>query len=551
MSRTVILCLILGGLAAGALACFPGSDGEAGGKMPLLEGVGDHHHAISSEVPEARRYFDQGLVLAWGFNHRGAKRSFHQAARLDPECAICWWGVALSLGPNINAGMNPEAVPEAWAALQRARELSDGASPRERAYIDALSARYDSAPPEDRSRLDSAYAEAMGELVERYPDDLDAAALRAEALMVLHPWDYWAEDGSPKPWTPEILRVLEGVLEREPDHLFANHLYIHAVEASPEPERGLEAARRLVDLVPGAGHLQHMPAHIFLRTGRYHRASLANERGIRADSVYVAEADPSGLYPVGYVPHNHHFLVATASLEGRSERAIRAARDLAALVDTTLMREPGYGTLQHYRYTRLYALVRFGRWEEILSEPEPPEDLLYPRGLWHFARGMAYARTGRPERAGEELAALRPLSEDERLEEVTIWELNTTRSLLSIGREVLAGELAAARGDHREAARRLRRAVELEEALNYDEPPPWLQPVRHSLGAVLLEAGRPADAESVYRANLERYPENGWALFGLSLALRQQGRTEEARETARRFEEAWRHADVTLQSSRF
>ncbi len=518
---------------------------------PLFDNLGNYHHPISTSSELAQRYFDQGLILAYGFNHAEAARSFREAARLDPNCAICYWGVALVLGPNINAAMEAEAVPEAWQALQKAQELSENASEKERAYIQALTKRYSSQPVENQKANDIAYAKAMREVQRRYPDDLDAATLFAEALMDTMPWQYWTKDGEPKPETGELLATLESVLKRNPDHPGANHMYIHAVEASPNPDRGIASADRLRNLVPGAGHLVHMPSHIYIRVGRYHDAVLANQRAIEADQDYITQCHAQGLYPLGYMPHNHHFLLASAAIAGESELAIQAAHHTAAMADQKMMREPGYGTLQHYYSIPLYTLAKFGKWDEILAEPAPAEDLKYPTGVWHYARGLAFTAKGQPQEAAQELAQLKAIAADPSLEKVTIWDINTSSSLLNIASEVLAGELAAKQGDYENAIAYLETAVSLEDNLNYDEPPPWLSPVRESLGAVLLEAGRAAEAERVYREDLKRFPENGWSLYGLAQSLRLQGKTEEARAVQARFEKAWKYGDATLSASRF
>lgn len=539
-----ILLSVLAGCQAG-----PQTQAGNGLRAPLLDGMGDHHFSISSPDPLVQRLFDQGLVLAYGFNHREAGRSFREAARLDPECAICWWGAALVLGPNINAGMPPENNAKAWAALQKAVALSGHASMRERAYIEALSARYAQDPPADRGSLDRAYAEAMGRLAERYPDDLDAATLYSEALMDTTPWNYWQAGGSPRPVTETILATLERVLARNPDHPGANHLYIHAVEAE-RPEQGLPAARRLEDLVPDAGHLVHMPSHIYIRTGDYHAGSLANERAVKSDQRYIAQCREQGLYELGYVPHNWHFLWATATFEGRSKRALEAAYETRNRVDRDMMDKPGFGTLQHYYLLPYYAHVRFGHWDTVLNQAEPPLDMPYGHATWRYARGLAYVARGDLDKAESELAALEALADKPALEDVTVWEINTMSHLMDIAGHVLAGELAAARGDYDNAVRRLRKGVEAEERLAYNEPPDWYFPVRHSLGAVLLEAGRPEEAEAVYRENLEKYPENGWALKGLSLSLEAQGRIDEVERVRKRFRQAWRRADIELESSR-
>lgn len=517
---------------------------------PLLDGLGNHHHAVTTDNPRAQRFFDQGLVLAFGFNHAEAARSFREAQRLDPSCAMCYWGEALVLGPNINAAMDPEDNPDALAALKKAQALAPDASEREQAYIRALSKRYAPGVTENRTALDSAYASAMGRLAEDYPEDPDAQTLYAEALMDTTPWDYWRADGEPKAVTRTVLTKLEATLERKPDHPLANHLYIHAVEAA-EPERALPSARRLAELVPGAGHLVHMPAHIYIRTGRYHEATEANQRAIAADRRYLEQVDAQGIYRLAYVPHNFHFLWATATLEGRSELAIRAAREMADMVDTELMRERGLTTLQHYWITPLYALVRFGRWDRVLDWPEPADDLVYPRAVRRYARGMALMRKGDLAAARDELARLEGLADDPRLKWVTVWDINKSRHILDIAALALRGELAVAEGDHEKAVSVLRKAVAREDALNYDEPPTWHYPTRQSLGWALLEAGKPEEAADVYKENLERFPANGWSLFGLLEALHRSGKASAARRVAQRFREAWKHADTTLVASRF
>jgi tetratricopeptide (TPR) repeat protein len=347
--------------------------------------------------------------------------------------------------------------------------------------------------------------------------------------MDLHPWDYWGKSGKAKPWTPEILEVLEYVLEQNPHHLGANHFYIHAVEASKSPDRGLPSAERLGDVVPGEGHMVHMPSHIYIRVGKYHEGTLANERAINSDDSYVTQCRAQGIYPLAYVPHNHHFLWATATLEGASEKAIAAAKSTSAKVDTVMMRQPGYGTLQHFRVIPLYAYVRFGKWDEILAYPKAADDLIYPQGVWHYARGIAFARTGRFEEAERELSLIKKISVNPTLDDITIWDINRTDQLMEIAVNALAGELAAARGNYKKAISHLQAAVEIEDSLTYNEPPDWFFPVRHSLGAVLIEAGRPADAERVYRTDLETFPENGWSLFGLKKSLELQNKKNRGR----------------------
>ncbi len=531
--------------------CTEKSNDDQARLAPLLEGMGDLHHPITTTSELAQRYFNQGLTLSYAFNHKEAERAFREAARLDPNCAMAYWGAALVLGPNINAAMDPAEAPNAYAALQKAQTLAAHASAKEQDFIAALAQRYVAEPAADRSGHDQAYADAMRTVAQKYPDDPDAAALFAEALMDLHPWKYWERDGAPKPWTPEILQTLETQLARWPEHPGLNHFYIHAVEASPNPERALTHAERLQTLVPNAGHLVHMPAHIFLRAGRYHEAVLANERAIAADSNYLTQCHAQGMYPVAYVPHNHHFLSAAATFGGNSAQALMAAHHMAMQQDSALMRSPGYGTLQHYTTIPLYAMVKFGKWEEILNTSAPASDLRYPNGVWHFARGMAYTRTQQLDPAAQELEKLALIAADSSLRMVTIWDINTTFDLLQIAYEMLAGELAAQHASYAEAIAHLQTAVRLEDNLTYDEPPPWYTPARHNLGAVLLEAQRAAEAEEIYCEDLQKYPENGWSLYGLHQSLSLQGKKAEAQAVQQRLERAWKHADVQLAASRF
>ncbi len=517
---------------------------------PLLNGMGTHHHQVSTRSPQAQRYFDQGLVLSFGFNHKEAARSFQQAQVLDPECAMCFWGEALVLGPNINAGMDAADNPRAYAAAQTALALKEKATEREQAYIEAVARRYTGTIPDDRRALDHAYAEAMGEVTRRFPDDPDAASLYAEALMDTTPWDYWEKDGSPKPATRMILSTLESVLAAHPDHPLANHLYIHAVE-KVHPERGIAAADRLQDLVPGAGHLVHMPGHIYIRVGRYEEAVLANEKASAADDAYIAQCHAQGLYPVAYMPHNHHFLAAAASFIGASGKALNAARHMQAHQDQQLMRKPGYATLQHYWVMPYFAMVRFGRWDELLAEPKPADDLVYATGIWHYARGLAQARTVDLEGARQSLTALTSIADDPEMAATRIWETNTMAQILAIAREVLAGEIAMEDCQPEVAVGHLEAAVILEDGLTYVEPSDWYVPVRHNLGMALLAVDRPAEAEAVYRKDLEIYPDNGWSLLGLEQSLSAQGKAADAERVRDRFQQVWAGADIEIQTSRF
>lgn len=520
----------------------------------LLEGLGDHHFAITTGNPEAQRWFDQGLMLSYGFNHDAAERSFLRAAQLDPECAMCWWGAALVLGPHVNAAMDPENNPRAWSRLQKARALAGNATAREQAFIEALSARYAEDPPADRRALDEAYAAATRQLTAQRPDDLDAATFHAEALMDLQPWAYYDEQKRPIGNTAEVVSVLESVMRRDPDHAGALHLYVHAVEASSDPQRGVAAADRLRELIPGSGHLVHMPAHIYARVGRWHDAVIANERAIEADDAYLAvcRGNTKGVYPLGYVPHNHHFLWFAASMEGNSAVARKAANNTAERTNLPeLMRQPGFAGLQHYWMTPWFDRVRFGRWDEIAALPNPAEDLPYVTAIWHYAQGIAAVGQRRPSDAERHLAELRTRAADPVLDTLTMWDRYPLTHAARIAERSLTAEVARAAGDHDAAIAALREAVAIEDQIPYDEPPGWHAPVRHSLGALLLEAGRPADAEVVYREELDRNPGNGWSLHGLAQSLKAQRRTGDLADVERQLAQAWQHADVALAASRF
>ncbi|MGL6344861.1 MAG: hypothetical protein ACRC80_37625 [Waterburya sp.] len=517
---------------------------------PLFTGMGEHHHAITTKSPKAQRYFDQGLVLAYGFNHAEAARSFRQAIKLDSNCAMCNWGLAYVLGPNINAKMEDDAVSESYAAMQQAVKLAQNSSKAEQAYIKALAQRYTEQPLEDRSSLDLAFAEAMGKVTQKYPNDLDAATIYAESLMDTMPWDYWTEEGEPKPETQKVLNTLEAILKREPEHPGANHLYIHAVEAV-RPQAGVAAADRLGSLVPGSGHLVHMPSHIYIRVGRYHDAALANQKAIAVDNDYITQCHAQGIYPLAYMPHNHHFLWFAATLEGNSKLATEAAKNVAAMVDQKMMREPAMGTLQHFASIPLLTMIRFGQWDEILTVSQPEADLKYPTGVWHYARGLAYNAQGKITKAQQELEALDLLAHDSELAKVTILNINTTQSILQIANEVLTGEIAAKQEKYPRAIAHLRQAVKLEDDLNYVEPADWSTPARQYLGAALLKAKYYEVAEQVYHQDLAIYPDNGWSLWGLAQSLQAQGKVMEAENIQQQFKSAWQYADVQLTTSKY
>jgi tetratricopeptide (TPR) repeat protein len=515
---------------------------------PRLQNLGDYKFPVTTSSARAQLFINQAMMLTYGFNHAEAKRSFREAARLDPDCAMAYWGMALVLGPNINMAMPPEAEPEAYKLISKAIELKNNASEKEQAYIDALSVRYTNVEQSDRSALDRQYAEAMSGLHKRYPNDLDAAALYAEAVMDLRPWNYWARDKKPYPETMEVTSVLESVLERNPNHPLAIHLYIHAVEYA-HPELAEAGAERLWKLAPGAGHLVHMPSHIFRRVGRYEDASRSNEDAIAADEDYITQCRAQGVYPLAYYPHNIHFLWDSATMEGRSQVAIDAARKAAAKMPEGAWRE--VPLLHQFLIAPLFAYTRFGEWDLILSEPRPPQDSLFWTGMWQYARGLAYTARGELDEASDELVNLEKIAREKSMDGFRVtFSRNGAKAILDIAAEVLAGEIAGKRGEYDIAVARLHRAILLEDNLIYNEPPDWHVPVRQSLGAVLLDAGRPAEAEAIYWQDLEQNRENGWALFGLMQSLRAQGDVEKAAVIEERFKAAWKRADVQLTASR-
>lgn len=518
----------------------------AGQLAPRLQNLGTHTFPVTTRSAQAQLFINQGLNLSYGFNHAEAGRSFREASRLDPECAMAYWGQALVLGPNINAPMDPADEPKAYELVQKAVALKAGASEREQAYIDALARRY-SGKAEDRAARDKAYAAAMAEVARRFPDDLDAATLYAEAVMNLRPWGYWMPDGTPYEGTREIVALLESVMRRHPKHPGALHLYIHLLEPTKEPERAEAAADALLPLMPGAGHMVHMPSHIYQRVGRYADAVRSNELAVLADEDYITQCRAQGLYPMGYYPHNIHFLWFAATMDGRSSLAVESARKVASKVTDDVLRE--VPLTAGFRVVSYYALTRFGRWDEMLGEPAPPAGNAFLTGMWRYGRGLALLGKGRIDEAERELAELRRLVADPSLDH-PLFSPNTARQVLAIAPEVLAGEVAASRTQFDRAIAHLERAVRLEDGLVYTEPAEWHYPPRHALGAVLLQAGRPAEAETVYWEDLKRNPENGWALFGLAQALRAQGKTDAAAIVEHRFRKAWERADVTLSASR-
>ncbi len=517
-----------------------------GALAPRLQKLGNHVFPVSTKNQQAQLFMNQGLNLSYAFNHAEAGRAYREAARLDPNLAMAYWGEALALGPNINAPMDPANEPKAVEVINKAIALKSKASVREQALIDALVQRY-SGRAEDRKARDVAYADAMRKVHLQFPEDQDIAMLYVESVMDLRPWGYWTRDGTPYERTAEIVGLTEKVMNQNPNHPGALHLYIHLMEAY-EPFKAEPAADRLLTLMPAAGHMVHMPAHIYQRVGRYADAARSNEMAIAADEDYISQCRAQGLYPMAYYPHNLHFLWFAATADGRSKLAIEAARKAASKVDDeTLKAVP---LLAGFRVVPYFALTRFGKWDEMLREPEPPATSAYLRGTWHYARGTAFLGKGQTNEAEQELAKLKEIMADKSLDQ-PLFSPNTGRSILSIAQEVLAGEIAAAKKDYNQGITHLERAVRLEDALVYTEPYEFHYPPRHALGAILLAANRAPEAETVYWEDLRRNRENGWALYGLMQALKAQGKNDEAALVEARFKKAWARADVTLTASRF
>jgi tetratricopeptide (TPR) repeat protein len=533
-------------LASLAISFYPRAESqmkmaERERPVQLLAGLGNHHHAVKTNNQLAQRFFDQGMRLVYAFNHEEAIRSFRKAAELDPQMAMAYWGISYALGPNINLDVDPERERAAYEAVQKALQLSRQGPENERAYIEALAKRYSIDPKADLKRLAVDFKQAMGELVSRYPDDMDAATIYAESAMNLRPWQLWKADGRPAEGTEEIITVLESVLRRDPSHMGAIHYYIHAVEASPNPERALAYAPKLPQIAPAAGHLVHMPAHVYMRTGDYNAAARSNEAGAQADRNFFRLTGRQGMYPVMYYNHNLHFLAVAYGMEGRFQDALRAARELEANVAPSIKE---MGMLEGFMATSTLMLVRFRRWDEIMRLPQPSSQLKAVTATWHFARGMALASMGKGADAYEQLKLFR--SAGEAIPREVSFGLNSAQSVMKVAETVLAAKIAAAGGQSRKAIELLREAVELEDAFAYDEPPGWFLPVRESLGGALLLNRDYSEAERVFRTDLTKNPRSGRSLFGLRESLKAQGKTSAAAMIQAEFERAWRNADTQL-----
>ncbi len=555
MSRiglVALLLLTIGGCSQSDVA-EPRTETEAQWHQPLFEGLGGIDFPVSTTSDTAQQYFNQGLSLAYAFNHAAADFAFNEAALNDPDCAMCYWGSALVLGPNVNAGMDPSTAPRAHALATRAAELAaKNGTELEKKLTSALLERYLPVAPEDRSPLDQAYADATRAVAAKYNKNVNVQALTAEALMDLHPWDFWLDDGEDRPWTKEIIDTIELALALNENHAGAIHLYIHAVEQSKTANRAEPYADKLADIAPAAGHLVHMPAHIYMRVGRYHDATLNNMKATDADAAFVSvPRSNSPIYLAGYIPHNWHFGWVSAAIEGWQAQAYAMADGTAAGLTPELLRAPGMGVAQHFLMQPMFARIRFGDWQGVLATPVPDDDLVYARGVWHYAQARARLGLGEMASAAEHQAQLVALLDDVAISELAFFnETGKGKTLLNIADRVLAGEMLAAQGDLEAAELALSLAVELEDALPYSEPPDWYYPARHSLGVVQLAKGDPQAAEQTYRKDLEIMPENGWSLVGLRTALSAQGKDAEASQVAERFAKAWQHADVSIESSR-
>ena len=516
---------------------------------PLMENLGKYGMKVTTGNERAQLFFNQGLNLYYGFNHLEAYRSFREVARLDPDCAMAYWGQALSLGPNINLPMDPADTETVYKALQKALALQNNSSPKEQALINALSKRYTAEALKDRKPLDEAYAKSMEAVAKQFPDDAEVNTLYAEALMDLHPWDFW-KNGNAQPWTLQPVEIIDKVVSKYPNHPGANHLNIHILEASPDPEKATESADKLLDLVPGSGHLVHMPSHIYIRVGRYIDGVESNERAVKTDEEYIAQCKVQGVYPLFYYPHNYHFLLACSQMAGMSNKSAVTAEALKKSIPAEMMNIPDFVTLQHWYTMPWYNMVRFGKWNDVLQIEEPVDSLKYVKSVWHYARGMAFIRTNKVSEAKRELANLTKLVADPFMEG-TISGFNSFRNVLGIGENILAAEIQAKLKNYDQAIQFLNKAMGIEDNLLYQEPPDWYHPTRQVLGAILLEAKKPALAEQRFREDLNQYRKNGWSLYGLYQSLQAQGKKKEAMEVKKEFDLAFAKADISLKPGRY
>ena len=522
----------------------PMHDQPAGKKATLMTGLGDLHHPVSTSNPEAQKFFDQGMRLIYAFNHEEAAGSFERAAELDPKLAMAYWGVAEAVGPNYNDPADPDRYKKAHEAIAKADALAANASPSEKAYVAAMALRFPADPAADHRLAAERYRNAMGDLVKQFPDDLDAATLFAEAGMDLHPWGLWHPDGTPEAGTEDIIASLESVIKRDPNHMGAIHYYIHAVEASPNPERALAAANRLAALAPAAGHLVHMPGHVYIRTGDFEAAVKTNELAASADRAYLQSKGAGGLYGAMYYSHNLHFIAACSSMDGNYAEARKAGEMLAAHVGPLVKDIP---PLEGFMTVPIAVEVRFQKWDQILAMPQPAPSLQTTTVFWRFARGMALAAKGQVAEAEAEHSIVSEAADKTPPDQVFAMPVNNkAKDVLTIATNVLGAKIALAKHDSASAISMLRRAIAVQDALKYDEPPDWFYPVRESLGAVLLLNGNAAEAEKVFREDLDRNPRNPRSLFGLAEALRAQNRAYDAQFVDKQFQSSWKSTEIKL-----
>jgi len=540
--RSLLIVFAVLFASSSALAQHPHQMPVDSRPVTLMSGLGRLHHPVSTKNPEAQKFFEQGLLLLYAFNHAESIRSFQRAAELDPDLAMAQWGIALALGPNINADVDPAREKAAFEAVQKA--LAMKAPLPERAYIEALAKRYSGELNADLRKLSIDYHVAMRQLIKSYPDDLDAATLYAESGMDLRPWKLWSKDGSPAEGTEELISVLESVLRRSPDHVGANHYYIHVVEASRHPEWAIPSADRLTRTVKTAGHLVHMPSHIYMRVGDYELAASSNKDAAKVDREYIEANQIKGIYAAGYYSHNLHFLAIASSMQGRLHEALTAADQLSDNVKPYLADIP---SLESFLPTSNLVLVRFRKWDELLKTPQPAQQLLLTSSIWHWSRAMAYAAKGQKQAAQSESELFRGVVV--KLPKDTEWGLNHAVDIFAVASKVLDAKLEVANGDTGKAIAELTEAVALEDAFAYDEPPAWFLPSRESLGGVLLRAGKFEEAEQVFRADLERNSRNPRSLFGLMESLKAQNKNDSVQMVQSEFDQAWRNADVKLNDS--
>jgi tetratricopeptide (TPR) repeat protein len=540
------ICLLSALVLCGSISAqqHPMHSQPAPQKATLMSGLGDLHHPVSTSNPEAQKFFDQGMRLIYAFNHEEAAGSFERAAELDPNMAMAYWGLAEAVGPNYNDPADPDRYKKAHEAIAQAEKFAASASPSEKAYIAAMALRFPADPAADHRLAAERYRNAMGDVVTQFPDDLDAATLFAEAGMDLHPWGLWRKDGTPEGGTEDIIAALESVLKRDPNHMGAIHYYIHAVEASPNPERALAAANRLAALAPAAGHLVHMPGHVYIRTGDFEAAVKTNQLAAQADRDYMKSNGAGGMYGAMYYSHNLHFIAACSSMNGNYSEAHKAAEMLAAHVGPHVKDIP---PLEGFMTVPIAVEVRFQKWDQILAMPQPPAAMQTTTVFWHFARGMALAAKGKVAEAEAAHHIVSEAADKTPPDQVFAMPVNNkAKDVLNIATNVLGAKIAQAKHDSAGAVSLLRRAVAIQDTLKYDEPPDWFYPVRESLGAVLLLNGNAAEAEKIFREDLDRNPRNPRSLFGLAEALRAQNRAYDAQFVDKQFQSNWKNPEIKL-----